>query len=271
MIRKSSKYWTIGEIDATGVRGPHEIELQNISKAKYALFTNIERNMLKKIVENSLGGKIENIGFNEDWTITIEMFPAVNIHLVYTYYGDEFGDDIEAEFKFLLSGERVFWIPGEDSATYIDLIMDLLENKIKNKEPFEKQFDTKTDLMKKVLVQRREPFKFLRENDKEGLTEFLGAKVWKTIEGWKIKKEIFPEIFIELTWNQQNLLDISYSGTNLQKNISSYHVELIGIFMINHILRYITITNKDQNLPDICFIMFSRLFTKQMDWQHRRR
>jgi hypothetical protein len=270
MIQKKLKYWTISEIDATGVRGPHEVELQNISKAKYTLFTNMEINYLKNLVEHSLGGKIENIGFNEDWTITMEMFPEVNIHLVYTYFGDEFGDDIEAEFKFLFSGERAYWIPGEDSATYIDLIMDFLERKIKNKDPFEKKFEEKTNLMRKVLIQRSEPFKFLKESDKNELSEFLGAKVWKSVDGWKLKKEVFPEIFIEISWSNQNLLDISYSGNNLYENISSYHIELIGIFIINHILRYITLTYKESNLPDICYIMFSRMFTKQKDWQHRR-
>jgi len=270
MTQKKFKYWTVSEIDATGVRGPHEVELQNISKAKYSLFTNISRDYLKNLVEHSLGGKMENIGFNEDWTITIEMFPEVNIHLVYTYFGNEFGDGIEAEFKFLFSGERAYLIPGEDSATYIDLIMDFLERKIKDKEPFEKKYEEKTELMKKVLIQRSEPFKYLKEEDKELLAKFIGAKIRKTIDGWKIKKEIFPEVFIILSWDNQNFLDIYYSGNNLHKHISSYHAELIGIFMINHILRYITLTYEEEDLPDICYIMFSRIFTKQKDWQHRR-
>ena len=270
MSHQRQKYWTVGEIDATGVRGPHEVELRNISRAKYPLFINIDKDYLKNVVENELGGIIRNLGFNEDWTITLEMFPEVNIHLIYTFFGNEFGDEIAGEFKFLFSGERAYWIPGEDTATYIDLIMDFLERKIKNREPFEKDFDNKTDLMRKVLLQRNEPFKLLEDTDKEKLAEFLGAKVWKTTEGWKIKKEAFPQIFIELNWDG-NELDISYSGQNLHKNISSYHIELIGIFLINHILRFITLTYNEKEIPDICFIMFSRMFTKEKNWQHRRK
>jgi len=271
MVKSSKKYWTVGEIDATGVRGPHEVELKNISKAKYHTFLNIDRKTLAKIVKEDLGGKFENIGFDEDWTITLEMFPEVNIHLSYTYYGKEFGDEIEAEFKFLFSGDRVFWVPGEDSATYIDIIIDFLEMKINGEKPFEKNYKTKTELLRKVLVQRNEPFKLLMERDKEKLSSFLGAKVWKTAEGWKIIRESFPEIFIEIIWDIKNGLDISFSGNQLPNNINSYHIELVGIFTINHILRYITLQYQNKDLPEICFIMFSRYFTKLNKWDHRRR
>jgi len=261
----------VGQIDATGVSGPHEKELEDISNTKYPIFIDLAEDKLKKIISDDLGGKLENIGFNEDWTITVEMFPEVNIHMAYSYFGDEFGDGIEAEFKYYFSGERVWWVPGEDSATFIDIVMDFLERKIKEKEPFEKSYETKTDLMKKVLIQRNEPFSLLTENDKNTLANFIGGKVWRKMDGWKIKREVFPKIFIEITWNNQDGLDIAFNGDNLPQNIGSYHIELLGIFTINHILRYITINNDDKDLPDICYIMFSRLFTKEKGWEHRTR
>jgi uncharacterized protein YciU (UPF0263 family) len=264
-------FWTVGQIDATGVRGPHEKELEDISKAKYSLFVNVDMDMLKDVVYNDLGGIIENIGFSEDWTITIEMFPEVNIHMAYSYFGDEFGDGIEAEFKFFFSGQRVIWVPGEDSATFIDIVMDLIERKIKGTETFEKNYDMKTDLMKNVLKQRSKPFTLLKEDDRENLATFLGAKVWKTDTGWRVKKEFFPKINIEIIWDEQDGLDIKFSGENLSKNIDSYHIEFVGIFFLNHILRFITINNIDKDLPDICYIMFSRYYTKWKKWEHRTR
>jgi hypothetical protein len=270
-MNHNTKFWTIGEIDATGVRGPHEMELRNISNANYPLFINIDIDRLGSIVKDEIGGIIENLGFNEDWTISLEMFPQVNIHLAFTDYGDEFGDKDEGEFKFYLSGERVHWVPGEDSATYIDIIMDFLERKIKNKTPFEENYDSKTELMKKVLIQRSEPFKFLKDTDKQALSEFLGAEVWKVSSGWKIKKETFPKISIEIIWDDKKGLDIGFSGENLSKNLDRYHVEFLGIFLINHVLRFITIRNEEKDLPDICKIMFSRYFTKQKNWVHRTR
>ena len=270
MVNNKKKFWTISEIDATGVRGPHEIELKNISNAKYHHFINIDRERLLKIVKEDLGAKIENLGLNEDYTITIEMFPHVKIHIIYSYFGDEFGD-IEAEFKFIFSGEHANMVPGEDSATFIDIIIDFLERKIKEEEPFDKNYEKKSELMEKVLIQRAKPFSLLVENDLEKLAEFTGAKVWKNKNRWRIKKELFPKIFTEITWDDQNGLDIFFFGDNLSKNISSYHVELIGIFIINHILRYITIQNEEKDLPDICYMMFSRYYTKDKNWTHRTR
>ncbi|KKK40158.1 hypothetical protein LCGC14_1350470 [marine sediment metagenome] len=272
MPQEIRKYVKIGQIDATGVRGPHEKELEDISKAKYGLFIDIDLKKLKTIVNNDLGGRIENIGFNEDWSITLEMFPEVNIHMSYSYFGDEFGDDIEAEFIFYFSGKHVTWVPGEDSATYIDIVLDFIERKLKEKPPFEKKYKSKSELMKKVLLQRSEPFKYLRENDIEPLSGFLRAQVWKIDNIWRIKKEIFPEIFTELIWDKNDGLDIKFYGEKLVSNLDSYHAEFIGIFVINHILRFITVNNLDKNLPDICYIMFSRYYTKNIGkWDHRTR
>ena len=270
MVFKKKKFWTISEIDAL-MRSPHEMELKNISNAKYQHFINIDSVRLSKIVKEDLGAKLETLSLHEDWTITIEMFPQVIIHLLYSYFGDEFGDDIEAEFKFLFSGEHANMVPGEDSATFIDIIINFLERRIKEEEPFEKNYEKKSELMEKVLIQRAKPFSLLVEKDLEKLAEFTGAKVWKNKKRWRIKREFFPKIFTEITWDDQNRLDISFFGDNLSKNISSYHVELIGIFTINHILRYITIRNEEKDLPDICYMMFSRHYTKVKNWTHRTR
>ncbi len=225
---------------------------------------------LKKVVSEDIGGKIENIGFNEDWTITLEMFPEVNIHLVYSYFGDEFGDGITAEFKCYFSGERAITVPGEDSITYVGIIFDFIERMIYHKDPFEKSYDTKTDLMKKVLTQRLEPFTLLKDKDQKNLASFLGAKVWNTGNGWRIKKEAFPGISIELTYDAREKLNIAYTGEALSKKVGSYHMEFLGIFLINHILRYITLHNLDKEMPNICYIMFSRYYTKMKNWNHIR-
>ena len=223
---------------------------------------------LKKIISEDIGGKIENLGFNEDWTITLEMFPEVNIHLAFTYFGDEFGDGVTAEFKCYFSGEKAQLIPGEDSITYVDIIFDIMERLIKNREPYEQSYDIKSELMKKVLIQRTEPLNLLKDEDLKDLAIFLGAIVWKTANGWQIKKEVFPGVFVELEIDNNCNLDIKYSGKALSKKIGSYHVEFLGIFLINHILRYITLNNIDKELPDICYIMFSRFFTKLKGWKH---
>jgi hypothetical protein len=222
---------------------------------------------LNKIISEDIGGKVENIGFNEDWTITLNMFPEVKIHLTFTYFGNEFGDGVTAEFKCFFSGERVYLIPGEDSITYVDIVFNFIERMIRNREPFKKSYDKKSELMEKVLIQRTEPLNLLKDKDINDLAIFLGASVWKTAEKWQIKKEVFPEIFVELEIDEYFNLDINYSGRALSKKIGSYHIEFLGIFLINHILRYITLNNLDKELPDICYIMFSRYYTKMKNWK----
>jgi len=81
---------------------------------------------------------------------------------------------------------------------------------------------------------------------------------------------MFPKILTEIKYHDQKGLDISYSGDNLER-VGSYHIEFLGIFTINHILRFITVNNLDKDLPDICYIMFSRHYTKLKNWQHRTR
>jgi len=223
-----------------------------------------------RIISEDIGGKIENIGFNEDWTITLEMFPEVNIHLIFTYFGDEFGDGVTAEFKCFFSGDRVHLIPGEDSITYVDIIFNFMERMIQNREPFEQSYDKKSELMQKVLIQRTEPFNLLKDSDVNDLAVFLGAIVWKTADKWQITKEVFPGISIELTYDARKNLNIAYTGEVLSKKVGSYHMEFLGIFLINHILRYITLHNLDKELPNICYIMFSRMFTKEKEWEHIR-
>ena len=262
------KYLTIGQIDATGIKGPHEKELEDIVRNKITIFKNLDINKLSGFVNKNLGGKIKNIGLDEDWTITLRLFPEVNINILYFYYGNEF-DDINAELKVLFSGERAYWIPGEDLATYIEIIMYFLERNIKNKGTVDQEYNEKSDLLLKAFEQRKSLFKFLEKENIIELKSFLGADIKKSNTEWKFKKEIFLEIFIKIIFSiNEDKLDISYSGKNLKK-IEKYHIELIVIFIINHILRFVTINNQGKELPNICYMMFSRLFTKEKGWDYR--
>jgi len=270
-MEEQRKLWKIGQIDGIGIRGPHEKELQEFSNTKYPLFKELAIDKLRDFVVNDIGGKMDNIGLGEDWTITFEIFPQVNIHISYSFFGDEFGDEMEAELKYFFSGERVHLVPGEDLVAFVDILLDFIERMIKNEEPFDKNYDIKSKIMENVLTQRSEPLKFLKDEDKDKLSTFMGAKIQKTSDGWSIIRETFPKIFTEIIWNTKKGLDIEFSGENLAKKISSVHAEFIGIFTINHILRYITLNNLKTDLPDICYTMFSRYFTKQKNWDHRKK
>ncbi len=263
------RFFTVNQIDATGAGSPHQRELEEYSANKFSLFKGLEEATLRSIVYGELGARLDNVGLNEDWTITIEFFPEAKVHISYFYYGDEFGD-VEGELKFLFSGEQVYMIPGEDMVTYTGIILDFIERRIKNQEPIDKGYGEKTELMKKILEQRKEPFNLLEKKDAEELGKFIGGEITIRGSNWNIKREVLPEIFVEVTFDKgKNMLDTSYSGKNLTK-IGRYHLELIATFTINHILRYIALRNQDKKLPTICYKMFSRLFTKEKGWNHRK-
>ncbi|MHA1712300.1 MAG: hypothetical protein ACTSUS_09670 [Candidatus Freyarchaeota archaeon] len=257
------KFFVVGQIDATCVGSPHQRELEELGAAKFPLLKSAGLDEVRRIVHEDLGGRFDELGMGEDWAFTLRFFPEVNVHILYYYYGDEFGD-IEGELKFLFSGDRAYWVPGEDLVTYISIVLDFMESRLKGWKQPERAYGGKSGLMVKLLEERREPFKLLEEEDAEKMGEFVGAEVAKSGSTWSIKKEVFPQIFIEIIYDREkDVLDVSYSGENLF-NIGRYSLELIGTFIVNHAIRFITVKHHGKReLPSICYKMFSRMFTKE--------
>jgi hypothetical protein len=70
-----------------------------------------------------LGAEVETLGIGEDWAIKKEIFPGVEIHLVYQH-GDE---EVPPSLRTLYSGDKVRIVGGEDLANLaISLINHLL-------------------------------------------------------------------------------------------------------------------------------------------------
>jgi len=59
-----------------------------------------------------IGGEVESLGRGEDWVITKEMFPGIEIVFVYTRADDEFPSSL----RVLYTGERIRKTRGEDLA-----------------------------------------------------------------------------------------------------------------------------------------------------------
>ncbi|MBS7248734.1 MAG: hypothetical protein QXW47_03070 [Candidatus Jordarchaeales archaeon] len=260
-----SRFLVVSQIDAT-VGSPHQRELEEFSASKFPLFRDFGLERVRGVVCGELGGRFEGLGLGEDWSFTLEFFPEVNVHVLYFYYGDEFGD-VEGELKFLFSGERAYWVPGEDLVTFTGIALNFLEAKLVGREPADRSYGEKSGLMVKILEERREPFRLLRAEDAEGLGRFVGAEVLRNGSEWRIKREVFPQVFVEVLYSR-DMLDVSYSGRNLP-SVGSYQLELLATFLINHIIRFITVENHGKvKLPSICYKMFSRMFTKEKGWSH---
>ncbi|MEM1658311.1 MAG: hypothetical protein QXK94_04670 [Candidatus Jordarchaeales archaeon] len=259
------RFLVVGQIDGV-VGSPHQRELEEFSAAMFPLFKDFGLERVRGVVCEALGGRFESLGLGEDWAFTLEFFPEVNVHVLYFYYGDEFGD-VEGELKFLFSGERAYWVPGEDLVTFTSIALNLLAAKLTGRESVDKGYGGKSSLMVKILEERREPFRLLKAEDSEKLGRFTGAEVLKSGSEWRVKREFFPQVFVEALYNGE-VLDVSYSGRNLS-SVGSYQLELLATFLINHVIRFITAENYGRvELPAICYKMFSRMFTRKKGWSH---
>ncbi len=59
-----------------------------------------------------IGGKVESLGMGEDWAISKEIFPGVQIFFIYNRADEE----LPSNLKVLFSGSRIRLIKGEDLA-----------------------------------------------------------------------------------------------------------------------------------------------------------
>jgi len=257
------KLYTIDEIDGlTSFGSPHKRELKWIGKRKSKTFRTLNKKQLKNLVEQTMGGTIDNIGLGEDWTITKVLFPDVKIHTIYFYYGDEFGSNEMDQLKFFFSDERVRWIPGEDLANFISIMMNYAERVISNKEPFESVKDKQSKMLKNAIDERKQPFDFIIDEDIPNIAEFIGGTFIKYKDFWELNKEIFPGITIRIKYTETHELIPLILGVKSDM-LENYEKDLLRILTINHILRYITIKYDERDLPEICKKMFAPGYLKQ--------
>ncbi len=262
-MEKHKEFYSINEIDGvTSISSPHKKELKEIGGRKAKTFRTLTEEQLKNVTKNIIGGTLENIGLNEDWTITKTFFPDVKIHTIYFYYGDEFGSNEIDQLKFLFSGERVRWIPGEDLANFIDIMMNYAERIIINKEPFKSSKEKQPEMLKNAIDERSPSFYFIINEDIPNIAELIGGTFIKHKDFWELNKEIFPGITIRIKYTEKHELIPLILGVKSDM-LENYEKDLLRILTINHILRYITIKYDERELPEVCKKMFAHGYLKQ--------
>ncbi|NVM27896.1 MAG: hypothetical protein HWN65_03555 [Candidatus Helarchaeota archaeon] len=261
MSQNKKKYLTAQEIDGfTGIKSPHARELHEIGKTKVALFVKEKKRRIKIIVEEDLLGILEDLGFDEDYTLTLEYFPEVRSHIIYTNYEDEaFGG---AELKFLFSGERVAWVPTEDLIGLLEASLDYLEDLLEDTQEHHYLPPEKSDLLNQSIKQRAGPFVHLKSEQLKDLASFIGGKIAQKDDLWELSKTLFQGFNIILIYDVGNKrLDVQYGGENILK-INNYARDYLGIFLINHCLRFISITYPNIKMPKIVGQVFSYSYLK---------
>jgi hypothetical protein len=201
---------------------------------------------------------MENLGFDEDYTLTFTFFPEVKVHILYTNFEEEEDEPFTgAELKFLFSGERVRWIPTEDLIGLIEATLGLFEILIRDSTERHELSSEKTGLLIKAIEQRRTPFVHLKSENLEEMASFIGGKLTESDSTWQISKSFFRGFDITLKYALQTKeLDLNYTGAKVTK-INNYARDQLGIFVINHCLRYISVTYPEIRMPKIVGQMFS--------------
>ncbi|MHA1268173.1 MAG: hypothetical protein ACTSPY_00175 [Candidatus Helarchaeota archaeon] len=264
MDRKKKNYLTAHQIDGhKGIKSPHARELEEMGKEKASIFEHYDFNKIKGVIENKIHGKIENIDFGEDYTITLEMFPEVKIHILYFNYEEDEDDAFGgSELRFLFSGNRVNLIPTEDLIGYIEAVFYFMENLLQTtKEIFELPVK-KSNLLEMAIDQRLRPFEFLKNDDLNDLAIFIGGDLIVEDNNWSIQKKIFQGFHILLTYYYNNkILDIEYRGRTIEF-LNNYSRDQLGIFLLNHCLRFLLLTYPDIEFLKIVKQTFSYSYLK---------
>ncbi|NHI93635.1 MAG: hypothetical protein EAX96_14200 [Candidatus Lokiarchaeota archaeon] len=244
MTIKKKKYFTVREIDGRmGIQSPHEGELKTIEKGFINFFMKYPKKSIKDIVEKKLNGNFEALGFDEDYAITLEYFPGVNIHVLYNNYEDDEDEAFSgAELRFLFSGERVTWVPSEDLLSLLESTFDYLEEQVEGINTIYKLPNSKSDLLVMSIEQRKVPFKHLKIEDLNSLASFVGGIGGLLHDKWTLSKNFFPGIEVTLIYDiKKEEIDFSYHGQNLD-HINNYAKDQFAIFLMNHCLRFISST-----------------------------
>lgn len=109
MALKDKKLVSLQEIE--GAVSPHKKQIDMALKARKAAMEYVAD--VAKLAE-FIGGKVESVGIGEDWAVSKEIFPGVNIFFVYNHGDDEF----ESSLKVLFSGDKLKIMSGEDLAVF---------------------------------------------------------------------------------------------------------------------------------------------------------
>jgi len=109
MALKDNKLVSLQEIE--GAVSPHKKQIDMALKARKAAMEYVAN--VSKLAE-FIGGRVESLGIGEDWAVSKEIFPGVNIFFVYNCADEEF----ESRLKVLFSGDRLKIMSGEDLAVF---------------------------------------------------------------------------------------------------------------------------------------------------------
>jgi hypothetical protein len=110
MALRDEKLISLQQIE--GAISPHQKQIDMAIKARKEALEYITD--VSKLAE-FIGGKVESLGMGEDWAVSKEIFPGVQVFFIFNHADDEF----QSNLKVLFSGDRIKMMSGEDLAVFV--------------------------------------------------------------------------------------------------------------------------------------------------------
>jgi hypothetical protein len=118
----------IGLQEIEGAVSPHQKQIDMALKTRKEALEYVAD--VSKLAE-FIGGKVEFLGMGEDWTISKEVFPGVQVFFVFNRADEE----LPSNLKVLFSGDRIKLMRGEDLAGFVILYVIHMLRYVKESNP----------------------------------------------------------------------------------------------------------------------------------------
>jgi hypothetical protein len=102
----------IGLQEIEGAVSPHQKQIDRALKARKEALEYVAD--VSKLAD-FIGGKVESLGVGEDWAVSKEIFPGVQVFFIFNRADDE----LPSSLKVLFSGDRIKLMKGEDLAGFV--------------------------------------------------------------------------------------------------------------------------------------------------------
>ena len=126
MRLKDKKLISLREIE--GAVSPHQRQIDMALKTRKEALEYVAD--VSKLAE-FIGGKVESLGMGEDWAISKEIFPGVDVFFIFNRADEE----LPSSLKVLFSGDRIKLMRGEDLAGFAILYIIHILRYVKESNP----------------------------------------------------------------------------------------------------------------------------------------
>jgi len=102
---KDKELISLQEIE--GAVSPHRRQMDTALQARQKALEYVDE--VSKLAE-FIGGRVESLGLHEDWTISKQIFPGVEIFFIFNHADEE----LPSSLRVLYSGNRIKLMKGDD-------------------------------------------------------------------------------------------------------------------------------------------------------------